>query len=121
MNSFGDLFLEDSTGMIWLLDVGLGELHPVASSEPEFRELARDAKNVSRWFMADLVAKAREKGLNPEGGDCLAFRKALSLGGSISVENLQVMNVLAYHLLCSRINDERRSHPLGAMLEGFVD
>jgi hypothetical protein len=39
--AFGDLFLRDEAGIIFKLDIAIGQLKQIAKSEAEFRNLAR--------------------------------------------------------------------------------
>ena len=119
MNAFGDLFLVDPSGSVHMLDVALGELHPIASTVEELQEKAKDPGTAEKWFMPKLVEEARSRGLQPDDSQCLSFRKPIALGGTLSVDNLQVMNALAYHMISSRLNDERRKRPIGPLLDGF--
>ncbi len=71
--AFGELFLRDETGAIFWLNTTVGKLIWVASSEPEFRELAETKGKRDEWFAEPDVEAVKGRGLNPTRSQCIAF------------------------------------------------
>jgi hypothetical protein len=70
-DAFGDLFLRDSEGLIFRLDVAIGKLVKVADSEAQFRELATGKRE--EWFAESDEASAAAQGLKPKMNECIGF------------------------------------------------
>ena len=72
-NAFGDLFLRDELGRVYMLDVGSGELAPVAGSSFEFDALSATPEKREEWFAEEDAKNAAEQGLIPGPTQCIAF------------------------------------------------
>jgi len=73
-NAFGGLFLRGEAGKIFKLDVAIGQLNEVAGSETEFGNLACTKQKREQWFAESDELAAMEPGLNPNQGQCVAFK-----------------------------------------------
>src|SRR5258708_21187172 len=73
-SAFGDLFLRDEAGKICKLDIAIGQLNEVASSETQFRELARTKEKREEWFAESDELAAMERSLRPNLEQCVAFK-----------------------------------------------
>jgi hypothetical protein len=73
-SAFGDLFLRDEAGIIFKLDIAIGQLKQIAKSETEFRNLARMKEQREEWFAEPDELAAAAGGLNPGPEQCIAFK-----------------------------------------------
>jgi hypothetical protein len=73
-SAFGDLFLRDEAGIIFKLDIAIGQLKQIAKSETEFRNLARTKEQREEWFAERDEVAAAAGGLNPGPEQCIAFK-----------------------------------------------
>jgi hypothetical protein len=73
-SAFGDLFLRDEAGIIFKLDIAIGQLKQIAKSEAEFRNLARTKEQREEWFAERDELAAAAGGLNPGPEECIAFK-----------------------------------------------
>ena len=71
-NSFGDLFVQDESGVIWWLQAGPGTVDQVAASLSDFRSLAAGAQK-DEWFATEDEQAAAQNGLMPGKDQCIAF------------------------------------------------
>ncbi len=72
-NAFGDLFLVDDAGEVFLLDVGAGSFSPIASSVIEFNHHLCDPAIRDDWFEEDTASLAATRGLIPGPAQCIGF------------------------------------------------
>ena len=70
---FGDLFVMDESGRVFHLDVAIGKFKEIASSEPEFRSLSNEEKFREEWFSETDERNATNRGLIPDGSQCIGF------------------------------------------------
>ena len=88
---FGDVFFESNEG-VYFLDTLAGSLEKVASSKEELQEILNTEKGQDNFLMAGLALAAQESGLNIGEGECLDFKVNPVVGGSLTVENIDVMS-----------------------------
>jgi len=83
-NAFGDLFLRDEKGCIFLLDVAIGNFSRIADSESQFLSLFERADKLDEWFAESDARAAAERGLIPGPNECIGFSVPLVFkqGGS---------------------------------------
>lgn len=72
-SAFGDLFLADDAGQVLRLDVSVGKLETIASSETEFQALLEDPEKRETWFGETDERSLAEKGLVPSDNQCIGF------------------------------------------------
>jgi hypothetical protein len=97
LTAFGDWFLEDGAGQVWLLDGVHGRLQLVASDRAELAAALAVPQNVAAWFRPDLVDALRE--VLPLGpGECWAWRVSPRLGAPVDPTNVRTAR-LDVHML----------------------
>lgn len=72
-SAFGHMFLADESGLIWWLDVDVGELTKIAGSELDFRNLLANPAKRDEWFGDTDEQAAASNGLIPNEGQCIGF------------------------------------------------
>ena len=110
---FGDLFLEDMSGHVHMVDTVAGELKEIATCIEEFEWELTDGEGKEQWLMASLARQAIDSGLSPGPGHCLAFRTPPMLGGRLTVDNLVVEELFAYYDWLSKLLPQVLALPLG--------
>ncbi len=115
--ALGDLFLDAPDGRVLWLDVGAGELRPVAATEAEFRRAAADSENGSLWFGAALVDALRAAGRVLGPGECYSYWTLPMLGGEYEPANFTVYPVEHHFRVWGPIHEQLRDVPDGAQVE----
>jgi hypothetical protein len=110
-DAFGDLFLRDSSGEIYRLDVAIGKLLKVADSEVQFKELVISKRK--EWFAENDEIAAAEKGLKPNKNQCIGFAVPLVLKTSSTDHNPYIAD-LYDHVSFGDINRQIASLTEGA-------
>ncbi|HWA95283.1 MAG TPA: hypothetical protein VG844_11840 [Terracidiphilus sp.] len=72
-NAFGDLFLVDEAGEVFLLDVGRGSFSPIATSIDEFNKQICNLATRVGWFEEEAASQAAQRGLVPGPTQCIGF------------------------------------------------
>jgi hypothetical protein len=92
-SAFGDLFLRDDAGKVFLLNVSVGRLSLIAETQPEFiTQLEDDAKR-EEWFgESDSLAFA-ERGLIPGPDQCIGFSVPLVFADSDALRTPYIANI----------------------------
>ena len=94
---FGNFFLVDPSGKIWLLDSWTGELHGVSLSYAEYKnELNSNPDFFTSWFLLPLIAQMTSQGLVRRSGYVFAPFISPGLGGSLSPKNFSLAPLAAY-------------------------
>src|SRR5258708_1316922 len=73
-SAFGDLFLRDEAGVIFKLDIAIGQMKRIAKSETEFRNLVSVKEHREEWFAESDELAAAAGGLKPGSEQCIAFK-----------------------------------------------
>src|SRR5437870_2571187 len=73
-NIFGDLFLADRMGKIWMLDIGSGTIDCISGSLDDFQTLAVAPGKREKWFRESNAQVAEERGLVPNDQQCIGFK-----------------------------------------------
>jgi hypothetical protein len=94
VTAIGDLFLADSKGCVWWLNIGGGRFTPVAPSETEFWRLIQDSANRESWFGEDVVKRLRLSGLTRGMQECFSFKTLPMLGGTYESSNFKSVDVV---------------------------
>jgi hypothetical protein len=115
--ALGDLFLADSDGSVWWLDIGVGQLRSVAASEDAFRQAAADPDNNSLWFGAVLVDQLRAAGKVLGPGECYCYVQLPMLGGEYVPANFWVYDVVRHFRVWGPIHEQLRDVPDGTTFE----
>jgi len=105
---FGDLFVGDESGRVFMLEVTTGELKQIASCPEEFEwDLAQPDKR-GAWLLQPLAEAALAAGLSPKTGECLAFQTPPMLGGELHPSNLIRCDLVKYHQGLSQLLPQLR-------------
>jgi hypothetical protein len=92
-NVFGDLFLSDESGLIFRLDVAIGELEKVADSEDQFLENANSDEQRNEWFAEDDERAAASRALTPTLDQCIGFSVPLMFKEAGSPDTSYVLDI----------------------------
>jgi hypothetical protein len=115
--ALGDLFLADPDGGVLWLDVGSGELQPVAADTAKFERAAADPDNSSLWFGELLVDQLRAAGTVLGRGECYCYLTLPMLGGEYEPGNFRVYDVVTHFRVWGPIHEQLRDLPDGAQVE----
>jgi hypothetical protein len=115
--ALGDLFLTDPDGRVLWLDIGDGQLQPVASNMAEFERVAADPDNNSLWFGAVLVDQLRAAGKVLGSGECYCYLQLPMLGGKYEPGNFRIYDVVTHFRVWGPIHEQLRDVPDGATIE----
>jgi len=100
VSPFGDLLLEDKTGVISLLDVNFGDLEPArtAGRDPIYLfPIAFDDK---------IAADYRKAGLILSDGTCYGYKRQLVTGATLEAENVYVATLPEYLSFMGSFHDQ---------------
>jgi hypothetical protein len=112
--ALGDLFLTDTAGAIWWLDVGMGELSAVAASVDEFERIVTDGEKRAFWFGEVLVDQLRAVGQLLLPMECYSYWKLPVLGGDFVPSNYTIYPVVRHFSIWGPIHEQIRHLPDGA-------
>ena len=115
--ALGDLFLRDPSGEVLWLDVGSGEVQPVARHEDHFCELLRDPENAGLWFGKSLVDSLRNSGVVLRTGEVYSYQTLPILGGAYATENFRVYDVVTHFRVWGPIHEKLKDVPDGASIK----
>lgn len=118
-SAFGDVFLQDRDGSYWLLDTVEGTLTRRWPTTDALEAELMSPEGQDTYLMAELLGAADRAGLEPGAGDVLAFKVAPVLGGSLEVENLQVVDFVVNLDILGQIHQQLRELPPGTRITGF--
>ncbi len=111
-NLFGDTFLLDGVGAVYMLERAGCSCQQIASSEEAFwRELADDNEN---WLLLPLVEECRNAGKLLTLGQCYAFTTPPVLGGDYSAINVWVAPWEDWFAFTEQLYEQIRDLPDGA-------
>jgi hypothetical protein len=117
VTALGDLFLADPGGRVLWLDIGSGELQPVADSPAEFERAAADPDNHRLWFGEAFVDQLRAAGMVLGPGECYCYLLLPMLGGEYEPGNFRVYNVITHFRVWGPIHEQLRDVPDGTEVE----
>lgn len=118
--AFGDLFLRDEAGAVSWLDIGVGKLSKVASSETEFREAARTSEKRSQWFAEQDFLACTKRGLNPTSSQCVGFSVPIVFAESDSSNTPYIADLYEYVSFLGDLHRQISSSPDGAKVRLHV-
>lgn len=85
--AFGDLFVLDSSGEVWFLDIVGGTFGRAAESVPAWEQALQKPEFLERHFLPGFVLQMREAGSVLCQGECYVPKLEPILGGSWEAEN----------------------------------
>src|SRR5262245_8185979 len=115
--ALGDLFLTDPGGRVLWLDMGDGQLEPVAAGEGDFERAVADPENNGFWFGGALVDQLRAAGKVLGPGECYSYLQLPMLGGEYEPANFRVYDVVRHFRVWGPIHERLRDLPDGATVE----
>jgi len=118
-DAFGNLFLRDSSGQIYRLDVGVGKLVKVADSESQFKELAVGKQE--EWFSESDEVAAAAKGLKPNANQCIGFAVPLVLRTTSTDHNPYVADLYDHISFLGDLNRQIARLPDGAEVRLVIE
>ena len=106
--------------MVSILEPGTGEVLEVPASFSEFmgRELldSRDAALASEFYAAWRAVN----GAIPRRTECIGYKVPLFLGGSDTVDNLEVIDLDVYVSICGQLFDGSIEMKPGQRVSGVI-
>ncbi|TCR90765.1 T6SS immunity protein Tdi1 domain-containing protein [Rhizobium sp. BK376] len=100
---FGDWIFGAPDGSHWHLDLLEGDFHRIADSSDDFNEKKDQDQFRNEWFGADLAEIALGNGLVPTHEECLGWKIAPILGGSFSMDNIEVFPLTVYQAITGQL------------------
>ncbi|WP_288380133.1 T6SS immunity protein Tdi1 domain-containing protein [uncultured Massilia sp.] len=117
----GDVFLRDPRdGSIHFLDVNGARLFRVADSEQGFEEKLADPAFVADYLAPEMVNALRRSGMLLGKQEVYSYRVPLALGGEVTVENVDVIDLAVHLSLTGQIACQLKDVPDGAPI-GEID
>jgi hypothetical protein len=113
-NAFADLFLCDSAGKIFRLDVAAGKLTKISESETKFRQIAETLEKREEWFAEPDERTASARGLNPSADQCVGFAVPLAFAESGSKNKAFVVDIYQQVAFLGDLHRQLSSIPEGA-------
>jgi hypothetical protein len=120
MNSFGDMFLKDDCGRVYLLEVAFGGVTKVADSTSELEQLVLAKENRSRWFHLDMLTQLEQAGLKLSPGECFGVKVPLVLGGAWELANIAVGSIAVHVSLMGQIHQQVKDLAPGTKITGVT-
>ena len=93
VSAIGDIFLRNYDDTIYWLETGVGELNQVAENPAQFAEMLDDAYIIDEWFLPQLVADLKVKGIELEPGKLYGFKQLPKLGGEYRASNFSLVDI----------------------------
>ena len=115
--ALGDLFLTRPDGQVLWLDMGVGQLRPVAADVAEFGRLATSPDDGDFWFGGPLVDRLVEAGKVRAPGECYSYLTLPMLGGEYELANFRTYDVVRHFQVWGPIHEQLRDLPDGATVE----
>jgi hypothetical protein len=116
-SAFGDLFLRDEAGKIFKLDIAIGQMQEVATSETEFRDMARTKEKREQWFAESNELAAMKRGLRPNQDQCIAFKIPIIFAEGAGPDNAYVGSLYEQVSFLGDLNRQLSQLPDGAKVQ----
>jgi hypothetical protein len=117
VSSIGDLFLQDTNGGIYWLNVGEGKLSRVADSADEFEKKLKDDGQVREWFLVDLIAELKAAGHELKEQQVYSYKKLPILNGDYSVDNFEITDIEVHFSFAGQIHQQVKDLPDGTRID----
>lgn len=113
----GNLFLEDRTGAIFLLEIEDGTFDRVAVSREQFDERLGDRRNRGAWLQTFLVRELRRDGMTLGPGQCYGRKTPFivgreSVGGTLR-EEFEPTDLAVHLAILGQVHRQVRYPPPG--------
>lgn len=106
LSLFGDWFLRDNRGLVYMLDLVAGQIKLIADSETEFMANLEDEEYQREWLMAHLASALSGADVVRTDTQCFAFRTPPMLGGTLSPDNVLSWDLEAYQNGTSKVHQQ---------------
>lgn len=117
----GDAFVQDADdGTVHFLDVGAGQIHPVAGSSEEFRTLVADKEFVVNHLAVQMVGALMQAGMRLGQGQIYSSKVPPVLGGQYALDNVEMTDIAVHFSIGGQICRQSRDLPEGAPVDGFI-
>lgn len=117
LTAAGDAFVRDfNDGAIHFLNVSAGELVRIAETIEAFHKLLMDAEFVDEYLCPDFVEHMRAHGMVLKRDEIYSYRHPLSLGGEVTLENIEIANVEVHLAIAGQIARQIADLPDGARI-----
>lgn len=113
VNRFGDMFIVLEDESVSMLDVGTGQLEPLAADRDAFCGKIDQGDNASHWFMIPLVDRLVQNGQVLKKGECYSFTVPPLLGGKYEMENIKICDLYVYYSFMGQIATKAKDVPDG--------
>ena len=114
VNRFGDLFVVQDDGAVYLLDSGAGTLERIADSRDHFCRLLDEGDNAKNWLMIPLVDRLVAAGRPLSKGQCYSYALLPVLGGGYTPENTKAVDLATHFKVLGPIHEKLKDVPDGA-------
>lgn len=115
ITALGNAFLQEpADDSISLLEVGSGELRPIAASIAGFRSLLNDKEFVHHELAAGLVVTLRECGKLLKSGEVYSYKVPPRLGGVLGPENLHPCDLSVHFSILGQLHRQIEAAPAGS-------
>ncbi|MGH7954286.1 MAG: T6SS immunity protein Tdi1 domain-containing protein [Limisphaerales bacterium] len=116
VSAIGDMFLADSAGLVFWLDIGTGQLQQIATSVDEFQQLRQQHDHADQWFIPLLVGDLITSGVRLSPGQCYSYKKPPILGGAIEPANFQPTDLSVHFSVLGQIHRQVKNLPPGTKI-----
>lgn len=116
ITSTGDAFLQTESGEIYWLITGSAEYEKVANTYEAFEKKLKDNELLHEWFLVELVAELKEKGLLLEEGQIYGFKKLPAIGGEYELDNFEPTDIEVYFSMSGQMNQQIKGLPDGTKI-----
>ncbi len=120
LTAAGDAFVQDAEdATVHFLDVGAGQLHPIAGSAEELSSLLANKDFVVNHLAVQMVGAIMQAGRRLEPGQIYSFKVLPVLGGQYDLNNVEAMDIAVHFSLAGQIHEKVRNLPPGTPIDGF--
>jgi hypothetical protein len=116
VSAIGDMFLANTTGQVFWLDTGTGQLQQIAESVDEFQRLRQQQEQADRWFIPQLVGGLIASGVRLSPGQCFNYKKPPILGGQIEPANFEPTDLSVHFSVLGQIHKQVMELPPGTKI-----
>jgi hypothetical protein len=120
VNRIGDAFVVVDDGSVHMLDVGIGQLKPIAESREQFADLVDIDDNANIWLAISLVDRCVKSGMQLSTGQCYGYKIPPLLGGTYEIDNFEPTDLSVHFGLLGSIFKQTRDLPDGTPIRAVV-
>ncbi len=99
----GDMFLTDTSGAVYWLDTGIGQLIRIAESTDKFIEALEDIDNFDKWMLASTVLDLIENDVLLKENQVYSYKVMPILNGSYSMDNFDTTDISVHFSITGQI------------------